>query len=150
MAQDQLHAFLHEKKQQANPANIDWDAKRDAWIKAVNDLYDTIENEYLKSAKADVEITRQNIEVREFFIGVYQIPELFLRVGDEEVIFTPQGTNIPGAKGRIDVVGLCGVATIVWEEGNRWGIVMSRTPSLRLVQLTADTLADILKRVMRP
>ena len=106
MTQDQLHTFLHEKKQQANPARIDWGAKRDEWIKAVNDLYDTIENEYLKDAKADVEITRRNTEVREFFVGVYEITKLFLSVGDEQVIFSPQGTNIVGAKGRIDVEGL--------------------------------------------
>ncbi len=150
MAQDQLRAFLQEKKQKANPANIDWGAKRDAWIKAVNDLYRTIEEDYLKDAKHDVELTRQDTTVREFFIGVYQVPELFLRVGDEEVIFSPQGANIVGALGRIDVTGLGGLATIVWQGGNHWSVVVSRTPSLELVELTADTLTDVLKQVMRP
>ena len=150
MAQDQLHMFLQEKKQRATPTNIDWSAKRDAWIKAVNDLYRTIEDEYLKDAKADVEITREDNEVREFHIGVYHIPELVLRVGDEEVVFSPQGANILGAQGRIDVQGERGVATIVWQGEDRWGIVMSRTPAIRRVELTADTLAGILKGVMRP
>ena len=150
MAQDQLHMFLQEKKQRATPTNIDWSAKRDAWIKAVNDLYRTIEDEYLKDAKADVEITREDNEVREFHIGVYQIPELILRVGDEEVVFSPQGANIVGAQGRIDVQGERGVATIVWEGENRWSIVVSRTPTTQLVKLTADTLAELLKSIMRP
>jgi len=150
MAQDQLHKFFQEKKQKAKPADIDWGAKRDAWIAAVNDLYRTIEDDYLKAAKGDVAITRRDKDVREFFIGVYQIQELVLRVGDEEVVFSPQGANIVGALGRIDVEGERGEATIVWQGDNRWSIVVSRTPALQLVTLTADTLADILKGVMRP
>jgi hypothetical protein len=150
MAQDQLHTFLQEKKQRARPANIDWGAKRDAWIEAVDDLYRTIEDEYLKDAKADVEITRRGNEVREFLIGVYEIQELVLRVGDEEVVFSPQGANIVGAQGRIDIEGERGVASIVWQGGDRWGIVVSRTPALRLVDLTAESLAEILKGIMRP
>ena len=71
MAQDQLHKFFQEKRQKAKP--VDWGAKRDAWIRAVSNLYRMIEDEYLKDAKADVEITRRENEVREFFIGVYRI-----------------------------------------------------------------------------
>ncbi len=148
MAQDQLQKFFQEKKQKAKPA-VDWGAKRDAWIKAVNDLYHTIENEYLRAAKADVDITRQDMDVREFYIGVYKIPELFLRVGDEEVVFSPRGANVVGARGSIDLVGERGDATIVWEGGNRWSIVASRTPEVHLVELTADSLADILEAIMR-
>ena len=150
MAQDQLHRFFQEKKQKAGPADIDWTAKRDAWIKAVHGLYSTIEDGYLKDAKTDVEITRRDSEVREHFIGAYQIQELVLRVGDEEVVFSPQGTNVVGAQGRIDVEGERGVATIVWLGESRWAIVVSRTPALRLADLTADLLADVLKGIMRP
>jgi hypothetical protein len=150
MAQDQLHKFLQEKKQKANPARIDWGAKRDAWIKAVDNLYRTIENDYLKDAKAEVEITRRDTETREFFIGVYQIQELVLHVGDEAVVFSPQGANILGAEGRIDVLGERGVATIIWEGGSIWKVVESRVPKLCLKELTADSLAEILEGVMRP
>ena len=150
MAQDQLQKLFHEKKEKAKPADIDWGAKRDAWIAAVNDLYRTIEDDYLKAAKADVEITRRNRDAREFYIGVYQIPELVLRVGDEEVVFSPQAANVIGAQGRIDVEGERGDATIVWQGENRWSIVASRTPQVRLIELTADSLADILRVVMRP
>ena len=54
------------------------------------------------------------------------------------------------AQGRIDVEGECGEATIVWEGEDRWSIVVSRAPALRLVELTADSLANILRAVMRP
>ncbi|MGA2619569.1 MAG: hypothetical protein ABSF26_18320 [Thermoguttaceae bacterium] len=150
MAQDQLQKFFQEKKEKSKPADIDWGAKRDAWITAVNDLYRTIEDGYLKAAKADVEITRRDKVVRENSVGEYHIPELVLGVGDEEVLFSPKGVNIVGAMGRIDIEGERGEATVVWQGENRWNIVISRTPIVRLVPLTADSLAEILRGIMRP
>jgi len=150
MAQDQLQKFFQEKKQKAKPVDIDWGAKRDAWIAAVNELYRTIEGDYLKAAKADVEITRPDKVMTENYIGEYHIQELILRVGDEQVIFSPKGTNVVGALGRVDVEGERGDASIVWEGKNRWSFVVSRTPVLRLVKLTADSLAEVLEGIMRP
>jgi hypothetical protein len=150
MAQDQLQKFFQEKKQRAKPANIDWEAKRDAWIKAVKDLYETIEADYLKAAKSDVEITHPDKVVTENYVGEYHIGELVLRVGDEQVVFSPKGVNIVGAQGRIDVQGDRGDATIIWQGENRWSIVASRTPAVRLVTLTADSLAEMLRGIMRP
>lgn len=150
MSQDQLRELFHEKKQKAKSANRDWTAKREAWIKAVKDLYHTIEDDYLKSAKDDVEITQSDKVVTENYIGDYQIPELNLRVGDEQVSFSPKGTNVVGAQGRIDIRGDRGDATLIWQGGANWSIVASRVPKLQLVPLTADTLADVLRGIMRP
>ncbi len=149
MTQNQLQDFFREKKQKASPAGIDWATKRDAWIKAVKDLYRTITDDFLKAAKAEVEITYPDKVVTEPSIGEYHIPELSLRVGDEVVLFSPKGTNIVGANGRIDVYGDRGEATIVWR-GDRWSIVASRTPTLRLIDLNAESFSEILKDVMRP
>ena len=150
MAQDQLQKFFREKKQKAKPANIDWAAKRDAYIAAVKDLYRTIEGDYLKAAKADVEITHPDKVVTENYIGEYHIPELVLRVGDEDVVFSPEGANVVGTLGRVNVEGECGEASIIWQGKKRWSFVVSRTPVLRLVKLTADTLAEVLEGIMRP
>jgi hypothetical protein len=150
MALDQLHKFLQEKKQKAKPVDIDWGVKRDAWIKAVNDLFRTIEDDYLKDAKDDVEIARRDKVVTENYVGEYHIQELVLRVGDEEVVFSPKGVNVIGALGRIDVQGDRGDATIVWQGENRWSIVISRTPTVRLVPLAVDSLAEMLRGIMRP
>ncbi len=150
MAQDQLHKFLQEKRQKAKPADIDWAARRDAWIKAVHDLYRTIEDEYLNGAKGDVELSHPDKVVTENYIGEYHIPELVLRVGDEQVLFSPKGANVVGADGRIDVQGDRGDATIVWQGEDRWNIVISRTPMLRVVPLAPDSLAEMLRGIMRP
>lgn len=150
MSQDQLRELFHEKRQKAKPANIDWGAKRDAWIKAVMALYHTIREDYLKSAKDDVEIAQSDKVVMENYIGEYHVPELVLRVGDEQVIFSPKGTIVVGAQGRIDIQGDRGDATILWQGDDRWNLVVSRVPVVRLLPLTADSLADVLRGIMRP
>jgi hypothetical protein len=150
MSQDQLRQLFHEKKQKAKPANIDWAAKRDAWLRAVAELYRTIVDDYLKAAKDDVEIAQADKVVTEDYIGEYHVSELVLRVGDEQVVFSPRGTNIVGAQGRIDVHGDRGDATIVWQGDDRWNLVVSRVPAVRLVPLTAGSLAEVLRGIMRP
>lgn len=150
MAQNQLRDFFREKKQKAKPADVDWGAKRDAWIEAVEDLYRTIESDFLKAAKDDVEVAYADKVVNENCIGQYKVRELELRVGDERVVFSPKGVNIVGAKGRIDVEGDRGEATIVWEGDGDWSIVLARTPALRLVRLNAESLAELLRGIMRP
>ncbi|HVC95398.1 MAG TPA: hypothetical protein VND64_17005 [Pirellulales bacterium] len=150
MPHDQLQQFFHEKKEKAKPADVDWSAKRDAWIKAVVDLFRTVEDDYLHASKSDVEITRSDKVVSENYMGEYHIPELNLRVADEQVVLSPKAANVLGAKGRIDVRGDRGDATIVWQGDNQWSIVVSRTPALRLVPLTANSLAEVLRGVMRP
>ena len=150
MAQDQLLQLFQEKKQKARPSGVDWDAKREAWIKAVIELYRTIEDDYLKAAKADVEMARRTKDVREFLVGAYQVPELILRVGDEEVVFSPQGANVAVAQGRIDVEGECGRQRSYGKGKTAGASSCLGHPLLRLVELTADSLANILRAVMRP
>jgi hypothetical protein len=150
MAHDQLQKFFQEKKQKAKAENIDWIAKRDAWIAAVRDLYQTIEGDYLKAVMDDIRITSRDKVVTENHVGEYKIPELVLRVGDEEVIFSPKGVIIVGAQGRIDVQGDRGDGTIVWQGGKHWSIVISRTPNVRLVPLDSDSLGEMLMGIMRP
>ena len=97
-----------------------------------------------------MEIKRRDKGVTENDVGEYRIKELVLRVGDEDVVFSPRGVNILGAMGRIDVQGDRGEATIVWQGENRWSIVISRTPTVRLVPLAVDSLAEMLRGIMRP
>jgi hypothetical protein len=150
MAKNQLQEFFHHKKQKTKPANGNGAARRDAWIKAVKDLYKTIADDYLQAVKADVEITYPDKVVTEDSIGEYHIPELNLRVGDELVIFSPKGVNVVGARGRIDVQGDRGDATIIWQGGDQWSFVVARVPTLKLVPMSAESLAEILKEIMRP
>ena len=98
MGKNVLQEFFQEKKQKAKPADADWAAKRDAWVGAVKALYRTIIDDYLKAAKEDVGISQSDKVVTESFIGEYHVPDLILRVGEEQVIFSPKGAMVVGAQ----------------------------------------------------
>ena len=150
MAANKLREFFREKKTKAGPGKINWQARKDAWIAAVQELYGTIQH-YLKAAAKDrtVEFSFQNKEIAEDYIGQYTVQELVLRVGDEKVIFSPKGTNVVGAAGRVDLLGDMGEVTIVRQEGDRWGVVASRTPTLKVIELNEESLLTALESVMR-
>ena len=152
MAKEQLKEFLREKKEKATPTGMDWAAKRDAWIKAVNDLYGAIADDYLGLADMTdiVQVDRDRMKtVEEPHIGSYSIPEMMLTVGDEQVLFSPKGVNVFGAAGRVDVQGDRGEATLVRQSDDRWSLVVSRSPTLKLVPLNDESFLEMLRSVMR-
>jgi hypothetical protein len=152
MAEQKMLEFFRQKNSKTGPGDIDWQAKRDTWIKAVEDLYRTITDQYLAGPKAEGIVTFLFSEkpIVEEFIGTYKVREMVVQVGNEKVLFSPKGVNIVGAAGRIDIVGDRGQVTVVRQPGDRWGVVESRTPTLRVVPLNEETLLAALKRVMRP
>jgi hypothetical protein len=48
MAAEKLKGFLRDKKAKAAARAKDWNAEREAWIRAVDRLYNTIEKDYLE------------------------------------------------------------------------------------------------------
>jgi hypothetical protein len=151
MAKGKLQEFFHEKKAKAGTADIDWQGKRDAWIVAIEKLYEVITTQYLASSIADgtVAVSYEGKEIVEDYIGEYTVRMLVLRVGDEKVVFCPKGTNIVGASGRIDLMGDMGTVTIIREPPDRWGVVVTRTPTLKVTPLSEESLLTALKSVMR-
>ncbi len=151
MASEQIREFFREKSEKSHPVNINWGAKRDEWISAVERLYARIQ-EYLQDAGGNVQIARsaEKKKMAEPNIGAYEIDELVLRVGDETVVFSPKGCVTVGSAGRVDVVGDRGQASLVLQSPDQWSLVVSRTPALRLIPLTSDSLLEVLKSVMRP
>jgi len=150
MANETLKRFFEMKKAKSGPA-IDWQARKDAWVQAIEDLYSKIEGEYLAGPKSEnlVEIRERQRTIIDQYVDRYTVRELVLLVGDEEVCFVPKGMNIVGASGRIDLVGDMGEKTIVLQPENGWGIVEARTPELKIVPLDEDSLLAALKEVMR-
>ena len=151
MAENRMMEFFKEKKQKAKSADIDWEGRKKAWMKAIEDLYKLIVEKLLakEQSKGLVKFGYATKTLSEDFIGTYEVRELLLLVGDEKVAFTPKGLLIVGASGRVDMIGEMGTMTLVFQSGNRWGIVASRTPTLKVVPLDEDSLLDALKDVMR-
>lgn len=141
--------FFRKHQKNSGKQGINWERRRREWVKAVEELYAAIRDEYLKgSIKAGlVSVSERSKNITEDYIGTYSIPELILQVGDQQVVFSPKGRNIIGGTGRIDLQGPLGEKTIVAQPG-RWNIVASRTPTLRTVPLDATSLLGALQEVM--
>ena len=94
------------------------------------------------------------VTVSEDFVGTYEAPELRLTVGDDRVVFAPQGLNVYGAAGRVDLRGDRDVISLIRlpEEGiqKEWQFVLQRVPKLRTIPLDEQSLIEALEHVMIP
>lgn len=151
---DQLTEFLRSRKEQAGRPEINWQAKKDDWVRAVVGLYELVRKMLRKSIESkDVSVRTFEIEVTEDYIGTYTIPALELIVGGERVEFRPKGVLVLGAEGRVDIRGAGDTVTLInrTENGSsEWTVVLQRVPHLRTAPLDRDSLKYALERVMLP
>jgi hypothetical protein len=104
--EDQLVEFLRSKKSHAPIPEIDWQTKKDTWVRSVEGLYERVQEMLRDSiASKDVIVRTLNVQVTEDFVGTYSIPALELSVGSERVEFRPKGITVIGAAGRVDIRG---------------------------------------------
>lgn len=147
----ELTDLLQKKKKQSDAAGgIDWDARRDTYLAAVNALYAQLQTMLSDAvAKKTILLERRTKNLAENYIGTYAVDDLILLIGGEQVRFSPVGRNIAGASGRVDVVGERDSAVLVVQTDGRWGFVVTRQPTLHVVPFDESALAKILQRVMR-
>jgi len=147
--QDTLQAFLRSKaaSQEGTEEQIDWDARKERWLAAINDLYDLVKS-WLQPLENDGTVRYQlaPIPLNEEHIGAYKVDVLTLLIGKQSIAFHPKGTLIMGADGRVDVRGQRAVRTLVLNEGE-W-LVVERTPRLRTLPFNEDSFQDLLQEVM--
>src|ERR1022692_2693676 len=98
---DQLTEFLRSRKEQAAKPEINWQARKDNWVRSVEGLYALVRKMLRKSIESkDVSVRTFDLEVTEDYIGTYTIPALELNVGAERVEFRPKGIMVLGAEGH--------------------------------------------------
>jgi hypothetical protein len=93
---------------------IDWGKKRDDWLQYLDDFYNQVEEflgEYRESG--DVAFNYGEKDIHEEFIGRYRARSLRIRIRDKDVVLDPVGTNLIGAKGRVDMIGDAGAVKFV-------------------------------------
>jgi hypothetical protein len=106
------------KRQQAEQQELTdiVDAKRqhDEWIHYLGALYGDI-TRYLESyiSTNQAQIDYRDIRLNEEFIGTYVAREMLLKIGRSTVTFTPIGTMLIGMKGRVEVQGSSGTASLI-------------------------------------
>ncbi|MBF0339930.1 MAG: hypothetical protein HQL95_03085 [Magnetococcales bacterium] len=86
-------------------SEIDWNARREAWIKQVEKLIDSIINfiEPFKGSKLDYKKEYESLD--EHLIGSYEALSLKLFIGTNTILIRPRGTLIIGGMGRVDMDG---------------------------------------------
>ena len=154
MATETLNDFFREKQAKTAAAGattaIDWGERKRGLIEHLDELYKTIEQYLAQSIRErSVSVSYATKQITEDYIGTYEVREMILQVGDERVVFSPKGRNIAGAGGRVDLRGPLGEKTLLVQNG-KWSIIMSRTPTPKLVPLDPDSLLSALRGVMTP
>jgi hypothetical protein len=151
--EDQLVSFIRSRKRESS-ADIDWQAKKDSWIKSVEELYRQV-RELLGDLidSKDVSTRTFPIPITENRIGSYSIPALELTIGSESVEFRPKGITVIGAAGRVDIRGERDSVTLLKDEASvasSWSVLIQRVPRVETVPLDRDSLKFALERVMLP
>jgi len=81
--------------------NIDWIDRRDKWLSAVRDLFDTIRT---WSESQGWSVHEDEKTISEEHIGRYKVPSLVIQCPSGRIHIDPIGCNIIGAHGRVDIL----------------------------------------------
>jgi len=81
--------------------NIDWVGKREEWLSALRDLFDTIRT---WSESQGWSVHEDEKTISEEHVGRYKAPSLMIQCPGGRIHIDPIGCNIIGAHGRIDIL----------------------------------------------
>jgi hypothetical protein len=106
----------------------------DEWKRYLNELYDKIIKEWMREyiAKGVVDYKQRKKRIHEEFSGEYEVDALELMLKGQIILFDPIGTMLIGAKGRIDLKGKNGDATLILVDKNSTG------PNVRVEIFTSE------------
>lgn len=105
--------FVDQQLAKTKPS-IDWTQRRDAWVKHLDEFYRLAEGflrKYIEQGK--VHLTWATKQLNEEYTGSYDVASLEVQIGVVNILFDPIGTNLIGAKGRVDMHGPHGTVKFV-------------------------------------
>lgn len=102
--------------QQTAPSTttVDWGQQREEWLQHLGQFYKLVEEflgEYIEQRK--VRLERGTKRLHEELVGEYSVDTLTLYIGSNKIDFDPVGTNLIGAKGRVDMRSAQGTVKFV-------------------------------------
>jgi len=114
MTNQSFDDFVNQRSKASEKNKIDWDAKLKDWKRYLSIFHGKVE-EFLKSyiESEKLTVTKRGIGLREEYIGSYEVDALDIFLGDTKITLTPIGTNLIGAKGRVDMKGPRGTVKFV-------------------------------------
>jgi hypothetical protein len=115
-----VQQFAEKQKEAATENAVDLKVTKDAWVKAVHDLFDQI-HAWLGSViqSGAVKSSRPRTYLAEESLGRYEIETLQLQLASKKMTFRPVGTLLIGAFGRIEVSGPKGKAVLLLLNTNK-------------------------------
>jgi hypothetical protein len=106
LRQSTFDAFVDRLTHDVSGPDTQWVTMRTEWLQYVEIFFGSIQF-YLKSYTDQGKISftpgvKENFEEN---IGVYKVKTATVKIGSNIVKFDPVGTNLIGARGRIDMIG---------------------------------------------
>ena len=116
MADISFEDFVDQQIAEAGQAqSMDWPQRREDWINHLDKFYKLalgFLEKYIQEEKIHIEWTTKHIN--EDYIGNYDVQSLEVSIGAAiKIHFDPIGTNLIGAKGRVDMHGPHGTVRFV-------------------------------------
>lgn len=130
MGKSKFEEFL--SKQDSEEVQIDWNTKKEFFLNKVGEFYDQLD-QFLAPYKEQISIIDEEDTINEEKLGTYSVIKRVLTIKNKKITFTPIGTILIGAWGRIDMESQHGVVKIVLVPDN------SSAPKIETAILTTDT-----------
>lgn len=175
---EKLQEFISTKSKNEEDKEVDWEERKNDWIKSVENLYSNMEK-WVKPLidKGQIEIKHTNVTLNEEYIGEYGLKNMQIFISNEKIELIPVGTLIIGSHGRIDMIGKNGKMRLLlvnknaksisvistesdatYEKENNledkeeielvWKIATS-PPNIKLLSLNDDSFSDILLEMIK-
>jgi len=106
MAQNHIKSFDEFINEEEEVSTIDWELEKNDWLAYLEKFYEQVENylkDYVLNGKIKTEYSKK--EIYEEYIGKYEANVLNIYLKNHRLLLDPMGTNLIGAKGRVDLVG---------------------------------------------
>jgi len=129
MGKEKFEEFI--KQNDTKEEQINWDEKKQFFIEKISEFYNIIDK-YLKPYQNDIVMKDSEITIYEEKIGNYEVKKRTLNIKGTTIEFTPIGTILIGAWGRIDMEGPNGVVKFVLVPEN------SESPKIETAILLTD------------
>ncbi len=106
MIKDKFEEFISKQKKKSSSIEIDWDIQRSEWLQHLDLFYESIEL-FLKpyTENKTIELSFGTKKIIEEYIGEYEAKTAQITIGSNRIKLDPIGTNLIGAKGRVDLIG---------------------------------------------
>lgn len=125
---------------------IDWDERKNRWLKSVESLYNTVDNIIIKNFKDagfQVSAKKEKVRLYEEYIGAYETDNYIVQANNILIKFFPVGTIIIGAFGRVNMLLPSETVKLVLQDWNNWRIVSGFGSSMRLIDFNEENIVKL-------